>query len=115
MSKPTRLVRDEVSKRLKDIYQISTYAPEQQAEIKKHTRNVDRVLAMLVTRPKVTVQFINESLRCNDGGRYVRFLSEAGFEIERNWVTTDTGAKSFKEYNLTADEKARILTFITND
>ena len=98
-----------VCRRLGKIYQRSGFVPEQEVQADKHINNTERVLGMLLAGGPLTVQQINASLGCNDGGRYVRFLSEAGFEILRTWVGNTPMERSHKEYALSLEERLRIL------
>lgn len=93
-----RNIRETIARRFASIYDGSSFARED-IHLDKHATNTEKVLGMLLRGP-VSVRSINSALECNDGGRYVRFLCEAGYDIRRDWVGKSAGEKSHKVYHM---------------
>ena len=101
-------IREAIAKRFATIYDGDVNFVHGSDQFDKHATNTELVLGMLLHGP-VTVRHINNALECNDGGRYVRFLSEAGYEIRREWVGESAEEKSHKVYRLTDAQRQAII------
>ena len=101
-------IREAIARRFATIYDGDGCFINGCDHFDRHVTNTEKVLGMLLHGP-VTVRHINTALDCNDGGRYVRFLSEAGYEIRREWVGESAGEKSHKVYSLPDAQRQAII------